>query len=98
MGFELGEKAGGYEFLAILETSGTGLTYKVRNLLAQRPEVLKVLPKDLQQDRERVERFLREAKIHARLQHPNIASFFQRDGNRGPVGADDRVGRRRHPG
>ena len=76
MGFELGQKAGGYEFLAILETSGTGLTYNVRNLLAQRPEVLKVLPKDLQQDRERVERFLREAKIQARLQHANIASFY----------------------
>jgi len=48
----------------------------VRNQLAARFEALKILPSELREDRERVERFLREAKVHARLTHPNIAAFY----------------------
>ena len=76
MAFEIGETVGGYEFLEVLKTSGRGLSYKVRNALAQRFEVLKVLPKELREDHERVQRFLREVQIHARLVHPNIVSFY----------------------
>ena len=49
---------------------------KVRNVLAQRFEVLKILPKGLSDDQQRVDRFLRETKIRARLSHPNIVSFY----------------------
>jgi serine/threonine-protein kinase len=76
MQFEVGQKAGDYEFLEVVESGATGVTYRVRNSLADRLELLKVLPRDLQEDSERVERFLREAKIHARLHHPNIAAFY----------------------
>jgi serine/threonine-protein kinase len=76
MAFEIGQKVGGFEFLAALEDSATGVSYKVRNLLADRLEVLKVVPRELQEGQERVERFLREAKVHARLDHPNIAAFY----------------------
>lgn len=76
MQFEVGQKAGDYEFLEVVESGATGVTYRVRNSLADRLELLKVLPRDLQEDPERVERFLREAKIHARLHHPNIAAFY----------------------
>ena len=50
-----------------MDTSGAGVTYEVQNEIAQRREMLKVLPRDLQDDRERVERFLREAKILGRV-------------------------------
>jgi serine/threonine-protein kinase len=76
MRFEVGQQAGDYEFLEVVESSTTGVTYRVRNTLADRQELLKVLSRDLQEDSERVERFLREAKIHARLHHPNIAAFY----------------------
>ena len=76
MRFQVGQKVGDYEFLAVVEATQTGVTYRVQNLLADRPELLKVLPPDLQDDPERVNRFLREAKIHARLHHPNIAAFY----------------------
>ena len=76
MKFEIGQTVGGYEFLAILDTSETGVTYKVRNVLVKRLEVLKVLPKELQEDQKRIDRFLREVNIRARLSHPNIVSFY----------------------
>ena len=76
MQFEIGQKIGGYEIAEIRETDASGVTFKVRNVLAQRFEVLKILPKGLKDDQERVDRFLRETKIRARLSHPNIVSFY----------------------
>src|SRR5215470_8907225 len=76
MAFELGEKAGPYEFVAVQEDSRTGCAYKVCNTLAERLELLRILPKELQENREEQERFLREIKVHARLSHPNIVSFY----------------------
>ena len=62
MHFEIGQKIGGYEIVEIIGTEASGVTFKVRNVLAQRFEVLKILPKDLRDDQERVDRFLREAR------------------------------------
>ena len=76
MQFEIGQKIGGYEIVEIRETEASGVTFKVRNVMAQRFEVLKILPKGLRDDQERVDRFLRETKIRARLSHPNIVSFY----------------------
>ena len=76
MKFEIGQTAGGYEFLAVLDTSESGVTYKVRNVLVRRLEAFKVLPKELQEDQQRIDRFLREVNIRARLSHPNIVSFY----------------------
>src|ERR1700674_3380200 len=71
-----GQTIGGYEVIDLLESSKEGMTYKVWNVLVQRFEALRVLPKSLQDDPERVTRFLREAKVHARITHPNIVSFY----------------------
>jgi serine/threonine protein kinase len=76
MSFETGKTYGDYEFIDILERTKGGVTYKVRNLLLERYEALKVLPATWQEDQERVERFHREMKVHARLQHPNIVAFY----------------------
>ncbi|MBI3645876.1 MAG: serine/threonine protein kinase [Acidobacteriales bacterium] len=76
MRFELGKTVGDYEFLDVLDASQGGRAYKVKNVLAQRIERLKVFPKELQDDRERVDRFLREIKIQASLVHPNIITFY----------------------
>ena len=76
MAFEIGKVSHGYEFIEVLKSQGPGVTYKVRNQLADRLETLKVLSRDLQKDKERVQRFLREVKIHAHLQHPHIETFY----------------------
>jgi serine/threonine-protein kinase len=76
MAFEIGKVAHGYEFLEKIQSTGSGITYRVRNQIADRLETLKVLSREIQKDRERVERFMREVKIHARLTHPHIAAFY----------------------
>ena len=56
MAFEIGKTAGGYEFLDVLDSTKTGVAYKVRNLKFGRVEMLRILPRNLQEDQERVER------------------------------------------
>ena len=36
MHFEIGQKIGGYEIVEIIDTDASGVTFKVRNVLAQR--------------------------------------------------------------
>ncbi len=76
MVLEIGKTLAGYEILEVLGGSKTGVAYKVRNVFAQRIEVLKILPKNAQDDDEQVARFLREIAVHARLVHPNIVTFY----------------------
>ncbi|HEY1239190.1 MAG TPA: serine/threonine-protein kinase [Bryobacteraceae bacterium] len=76
VGFQVGQTAGNYEFLELLNSSANEVVYKVRNHLTQRLEALKVLATDAGADHERVERFIREIKVHARLTHPNIVTFY----------------------
>jgi serine/threonine protein kinase len=76
MGLEIGKTVDGYEIVEVLGSSKTGVAYKVRNVFAQRFEVLKILPKGVQDDEEQKARFLREIKVHAQLLHPNIVTFY----------------------
>jgi serine/threonine protein kinase len=76
MSFEIGQRTGVYEFVGIQDNSRSGRTYRVRNAVADRFELLRILPKELQEDREEVDRFLREIKVHSRLSHPNIVAFY----------------------
>ncbi len=76
MPISTGQMIGDYEVIDLIESSKTGVTYKVRNVLLQRFEALRVLPKSFQDDQDKVTRFLREAKAHARMNHPNVVSFY----------------------
>ncbi len=76
MSISTGRMIGDYEVVDLLESAKTGTIYKVRNVLLQRFEALRVLPRTFQEDQEAVTRFLREAKLHALMHHPNIVSFY----------------------
>src|ERR1035441_7462327 len=52
-----------------------GAVYKVRNLITDRLEAMKVLLPDLRQAADLAERFNREIKVQASLVHPNIAAL-----------------------
>ena len=68
-------KIGDYEILSVLGAGGMGRVYKVRNVLTDRIEAMKVLLPDLEGHEEVAARFLREIKVLAALNHPNIAAL-----------------------
>ncbi|HLJ44839.1 MAG TPA: serine/threonine-protein kinase [Bryobacteraceae bacterium] len=76
MQFEVGQIVGDYEVVGILGAGGMGAVYRVRNLISDRVEAMKVLLPERGDDSSFAERFLREIKIQASLSHPNIASLF----------------------
>lgn len=83
MDFEVGHVTGDYEILALLGAGGMGKVYKVRNTISERIEAMKVLLARLDEHPELVDRFSREIKVTATLDHPNIAALrtAQRIGN-----------------
>jgi len=75
MDFAAGDALGDYEILGLLGSGGMGKVYKVRHRLTQRVEAAKLLLPDLTTDPRSVQRFLREIRITASLDHPNIAAL-----------------------
>jgi serine/threonine protein kinase len=71
---DVGYVVGDYRVLASLGAGGVGRVYKVRHSITGRIEALKVLLPDYAQNEQQAERFLREIKVQANLNHPNIAS------------------------
>ena len=73
-----------YEILEELGRGGMGIVYRARERQLEREVAIKVLPFTLAFDRELVERFLREARTAASLEHTNIVPIY-RVGRRGDV-------------
>jgi eukaryotic-like serine/threonine-protein kinase len=72
---ELNKRIGDYELLEELGRGGMGRVYKVRNVLSDRIEAMKVLLPDLVGRQDLASRFQREIKLLAALDHPNIAAL-----------------------
>ncbi|MGA2877879.1 MAG: serine/threonine-protein kinase [Bryobacteraceae bacterium] len=70
-----GDRIGDYEVLAPLGAGGMGSVYKVRHAISQRVEALKVILPDASTSPEIAERFLREIRLQASLEHPHIAAL-----------------------
>ena len=75
MSFQTGDTIADYQILGILGRGGMGAVYRVRNLLTGREEAMKVVLPDYAADGDAADRFLREIKIQASLQHPNITAL-----------------------
>jgi hypothetical protein len=73
--FAPGQIVGDYEILETLGAGGMGKVYKVRNTISERVEAMKVLLANLDEHPELVDRFGREIKVTASLEHPNIAGL-----------------------
>ncbi|HKV48588.1 MAG TPA: serine/threonine-protein kinase [Candidatus Acidoferrales bacterium] len=71
----VGTRKGDYEVLALLGVGGMGQVYKVRNVLSDRIEAMKVLLPNLGDQKMLADRFIREIKVLAGLHHPNIAEL-----------------------
>ena len=78
-----GRRLGPYEILAAIGAGGMGEVYKARDTRLDRTVAIKVLPAHLADRSELRERFEREAKTIASLNHPHICTLFdigQQDG------------------
>ena len=75
MNYEIGSRVGDYEVLEVLGAGGMGRVYKVRNVISDRVEAMKVLLPNLEGDADLADRFMREIKVQASLDHPNIAAL-----------------------
>src|SRR5262245_38679012 len=80
---DLAPKFPGLVIGALLGRGGMGVVYRARHKALDREVALKVLPASLAGDTAFAERFQREARALAKLQHPNIVGvhdFGQTDG------------------
>ena len=71
-----GKQFGHYQVVAPLGEGGMAAVYKAFQPAMERYVAIKVLPRSMSSSDEFVERFRREARMLARLQHPNILSVF----------------------
>ncbi len=76
MSLEAGTKLGPYEILSPLGAGGMGEVYLATDSKLDRKVAIKVLPADVASSPERLQRFEREAKTVAALNHPNIVTIF----------------------
>lgn len=66
----------GYEILALLGRGGMGMVYKARQSKLDRMVALKILPQETSSDSTFAERFTREARALAQLNHSNIVGVY----------------------
>jgi len=83
----VGRTLGHYEIIEPLGAGGMGEVYRARDTKLDRDVAIKVLPEDLAKDPERLQRFEREAKAVASLNHPNIVTIHSVEEAPGPDGA-----------
>ena len=76
MGLSTGTKLGPYEIVSSLGAGGMGEVYCARDPSLGREVAIKVLPKELASDHDRLRRFEQEARAAATLNHPNILAVY----------------------
>jgi Tol biopolymer transport system component len=69
-----GDRLGPYQIVGLLGSGGMGEVYRATDTRLNRSVAIKVLPPDLALDVERRQRFEREARLVASLNHPDICA------------------------
>lgn len=72
-----GAKLGRYEIVSPLGAGGMGEVYLAQDTTLDRRVALKVLPETVASDRNRMQRFVQEAKAASALNHPNIITIHE---------------------
>jgi serine/threonine-protein kinase len=75
MALTAGTQLAEYEIVALIGAGGMGEVYRARDTKLGREVAIKILPEAFSQDKERLARFEREARLLASLNHPNIATI-----------------------
>jgi serine/threonine-protein kinase len=74
--FSLGDEVAGYRIEEQIARGGMGVVYRATHLGLERPVALKVIARELVDRRGFRERFLRESRLAARLDHPAVVPVY----------------------
>jgi serine/threonine protein kinase len=77
-----GESIGHYQVIELIGSGGMGNVYLAADERTGRKVALKLLPNELSNDQNRVQRFQQEARAALALNHPNIVTIYE-------IGEDD---------
>jgi serine/threonine protein kinase/streptogramin lyase len=72
----VGDEVAGYRIDARLARGGMGVVYRATHLGLDRPVALKVIARELAGDASFRDRFLRESRLAARLDHPAVVPIY----------------------
>ncbi|MGE5834042.1 MAG: serine/threonine-protein kinase, partial [Acidobacteriota bacterium] len=76
MALAAGTKLGPYEILSAIGAGGMGEVYRARDPRIGRDVAIKVLPRDVAADPDRLRRFEQEVRAIGTLNHPNLLSLY----------------------
>ena len=76
MPLTVGTRVGHYEIAEAIGAGGMGVVFRARDHALGRDVAVKVLPAAVAEDDERRQRFAREARLLAALNHPHIAQVY----------------------
>ena len=77
MNIEPGTKFGRYEVRSLIGAGGMGEVYLANDTELDRAVAIKILPERLASDKDRLQRFVQEAKAASALNHPNILTIYE---------------------
>ena len=85
MTLRIGSKLGRFEITGVLGEGAMGTVYLAHDPQIERPVAIKTLRRDRgeEADQDLAARFLKEAKIAGRLQHPNIVTIYDAGNDQG---------------